>query len=302
MVAAVLGLGAALGAATTRHKQPSAKVSAAASCNRTAGTTVHLTIPSGGDRRSALLHLPRHRRGTVPLLIALHGAKADGAFMQRYSGLSRLADRNGFAVVYPDAVGGWWGIAQSAGDGDVRFIDALIGHLLAGGCIDPSRVSVVGVSNGGGMAARLACAAGARFAGLVTVAGSYRNLPGCESRRPLSVLEIHGTADAVVPYNGIPSQPRSTILTWLRGWTARDGCVPGPRRTVEARNVLRLTWDRCRGGAVVEHLRLIGGRHAWPGATPPDPGPNLGVSASGEAWEFLRHRRLAAPVRGAGDR
>jgi poly(3-hydroxybutyrate) depolymerase len=56
---------------------------------------------------------------------------------------------------------------------------------------------------------------------------------------------------------------------------------------------VRLDWAGCRGAAEVAHLRLVGGTHAWPGADPPDPGPQLGVSASEEAWRFLRGHRLS---------
>jgi polyhydroxybutyrate depolymerase len=192
-------------------------------------------------------------------------------------------------VVYPDAAGRSWRIS-GAEDADVRFMDALLDRLLVAGCFDPRRVSLVGVSNGGGMAARFACAGDDRLAGLVSVAGGYRTLPACRARRALSVLEIHGTADAVVPYAG----PRGVVLQWVYGWVARDGCAPKAQRSRHSVHVVRLQWERCRGGAIVAHLRLVGGRHAWPGARPADPGPSFGVSAAQEAWQFLRGRRLAA--------
>ena len=102
-------------------------------------------LAAGGLERGA-----RH----YPLIVALHGAYGNGAFMERYSGLSRLADREGFAVVYPDAAGSFWRI--SADGADVRFIDVLLDRVLAGGCFDAARVSAVGVSNGAGMVARFA--------------------------------------------------------------------------------------------------------------------------------------------------
>jgi polyhydroxybutyrate depolymerase len=247
----------------------------------------------GQGTRSALVHLPRGRNGRLPLILALHGAYGSGAFMERYSGLSRLADREGFAVVYPDAVGQQWRISTADGAEDVQFLDALLDRLLSSGCFDAHRVSAVGVSNGGGMAARFACAGDDRLAGLVAVAGAYGPLPDCRARRPLSVLEIHGTADAVVPYHGTPQDPRSDVVAWLRGWAARDACRAVPRQTWPYARVLRLDWGACRDRTAVAHLRLDGGAHAWPGADPPDPGPSFGVSASSEAWAFLRGRQLA---------
>jgi polyhydroxybutyrate depolymerase len=267
---------------------------AATACGLPAGRTVRVSIAVAGQAtRSALVHLPRRRTGRLPLIVALHGAYGNGAFMERYSGLSRLADREGFAVVYPDAAGSFWRISAGENGADVRFIDALLDRVLAGGCFDDRRVSAVGVSNGGGMAVRFACAGDDRLAGVVAVAGAYGPLPACKARRPLSLLEVHGTADAVVPYRGSPHAPQDDVMGFVRAWAGRDGCRPAPRATWERAGVERLDWTGCREATEVAHLRLIGGTHAWPGADPPDPGLRLGVSASEEAWSFLRGRRLA---------
>jgi polyhydroxybutyrate depolymerase len=273
---------------------------AATACRLPAGRTVRVSVAVEGQRsRSALVHLPRRRTARLPLIVALHGAYGNGAFMERYSGLSRLADREGFAVVYPDAAGSFWRISADENDADVRFIDVLLDRVLTGGCFDAARVSAVGVSNGAGMAARFACAGDDRLAGVVAVAGAYGPLPACRARRPLSLLEIHGTADAVVPYRGTPQDPRDDVMGFVRAWAGRDACRPAPRSTWQRAGVERFDWTGCRDATEVAHLRLIGGTHAWPGADPPDPGPRLGVSASEEAWKFLRDRRLA-PAPSAG--
>jgi polyhydroxybutyrate depolymerase len=280
-------IAACLGALAATPARAAGPVDPARACGAARGATVSVAVGA----RTALVHLPRVGRRPLALLLALHGAHGSGAFMERYTGLSRLADSAGFAVVYPDAAGPSWRI--SGADTDVRFLDALLDRLLAGGCFDARRISAVGVSNGGGMAARFACAGDDRLAGLVSVAGGYSTLPACVARRPLSVLEIHGTADTVTPYAPPPGQARGVVMRWIGGWVYRDGC---PRRAQRARlsaHVVRLDWAPCRGGTAVAHLRLVGGAHAWPGAHPPDPGPSFGVSASAQAWRFLRARRLA---------
>ncbi|MEA2385531.1 MAG: polyhydroxybutyrate depolymerase [Solirubrobacteraceae bacterium] len=291
LAVAIVGLGGA-GPAPAGQARPA---DAATACGLPAGRTVRVSVVVGGQgMRSALVHLPRTRGvHPLPLIVALHGAYADGAFMERYSGLSRLADRAGFAVVYPDSVGNFWRISAKADDADVRFIDGLLDRLLAGGCFDAGRVSAVGVSNGGGMAVRFACAGDDRLAGVVSVAGAYGPLPPCKARRPLSLLEVHGTADPVVPYRGSPADPGSDVVGFLKDWADRDACRPAPRVTLERPGVERLDWTGCRDATEIAHLRLIGGTHTWPGTEPPAPGPQLGVSASDEAWRFLRDRRLA---------
>jgi polyhydroxybutyrate depolymerase len=277
-----------LGGSAPASRPNGSAMDAANACAARAGGTVRVSVAVDGQgTRSALVRLPARRPGRVALILALHGAYGNAAFMESYSGLSRLADSAGYGVVYPDAAGPRWRIAASESDTDVRLLDALLDRVLAGSCFDARRVSAVGVSNGAGMAARFACAGDDRLAGLVAVAGDYGPLPACAARRPLSVLEIHGTADAVVPYPG-------AVAGWLRQWVDRDACAPAPRSTRQRPNVLRLDWTRCRGGTSVAHLRLVGGAHAWPGGDPPDPGPQLGVSAADEAWEFLRGQRLTS--------
>jgi polyhydroxybutyrate depolymerase len=296
-VVLAIALGAVVGARTNAAPPtpaPGAPVDAATACSVAAGRTVRVSVTvEGQGPRSALVRLPRRRTGRLPLVLALHGAYGNAAFMERYSGLSRVADREGFGVVYPDAGRPMWRISTSEDSADVQFLDVLLDRLLAGGCFDARRVSAVGVSNGGGMAARFACAGDDRLAGLVTVAGAYGPLPPCRARRPLSYLEIHGTADAVVPYRGTPQDPGGDVLRWVQSWAGRDACLPRPQSTTERPGVVRLDWTRCRDATSVEHLRLVGGTHAWPGADPPDQGPQFGISASEEAWRFLRDRRLS---------
>ena len=205
---------------------------AATACAGGAGRTRRVSVPVPGEpARSALVHLPGGHPARMALVLALHGAYGNGAFMEGYSGLSKLADREGFGVVYPDAAGPRWRIGAGDGADDVRFLDALLDRVLAGGCFDARRVAAVGVSNGAGMAARFACAGDDRLAGLVAVAGDYRTLPACAARRPLSVLEIHGTADAVVPY-GTAQDPRGGVFGWVTAWVDRDACPAAPRAHV----------------------------------------------------------------------
>ena len=261
-------------------------------------TTVRVDTPDGVRR--ALVQVPARARRGAPLVLAFHGSGGSGRFMAGYSGLSRVAERAGFVVAYPTAqedVESWSLGEDARGRDDLALTDAVIDRLVRAGCADPARVYAVGVSNGGGFAMRLGCERSDRIAGVVSVAGSYRALPPCRPDRPVSLLEIHGTADRVVPYGGTPPDGAGAVLRWLRARARADGCRPRPRRAVFAPRVTRLDWDGCRDGVAVAHLRIAGGTHQWPGATPPDPGPPSTIAAADVAWSFLRDRRLAPPAR-----
>jgi polyhydroxybutyrate depolymerase len=265
-------------------------------CKAAAAGTTPITIASGGLSRSAVVHVPAAgKRGhPLPLVLAFHGAGANGGAMESYSGLSRLSDRDGFVVAYPSATGSraYWNIAGVRGKkpDDVAFATDLIGALEARLCIDPARIFATGVSNGGGMAARLGCELSDRLRAIAPVAGGYSSLPPCTPVRPISVLEIHGTHDRVVPYGGKGPAQAGSARNYLRGWLARDRCPAHASRTVPARNVVRLQWGPCANGTAVAHLKVLGGTHEWPESRPERGDRSPGLSASEAVWQFFVSR------------
>lgn len=253
------------------------------------GRTVSLEV--GGRLRSALVHVPAGLAAgrRVPLVLVLHGYRGSGPRMERYSGFSALADRYGFVVAYPSSAGSFWNsLAKRRLPDDLRFLSGLISGLGRDLCVDPLRVYAAGVSNGGGMAALAACRLSDRIDALASVAGGYDGQPPCRPGRPVSVLEIHGTADPVVPYFGLGGRPtRDGLPPFVEGWRARDRCQGPPLVRRLAVRTSDLRWTRCASGVAVEHIRIAGGRHQWPGAQPPDPGPPATICASCVIWRFF---------------
>jgi polyhydroxybutyrate depolymerase len=259
-----------------------------------------ITLLSGGVQRTALVHVPPAPAGQrLPLLVALHGA--GGKFFEPYSGFSVLADAEGFIALYPDPLeeaGGhtYWNIDQAPyGPNDVQFISELLDYVEGTLCVDTARVYAAGVSNGGGMAALLACQLSSRFAAFASIAGGYSTLPPCQATNPVSVVEVHGTADGVVPYDGLPPGRAGAVRPWLAAWRERDGCHGPAAVSRIAPRVERYQWTDCADGAAVEHIEIFGGGHQLPGALPPDPGQASTVSAPWLVWSFLRQHVQATP-------
>jgi polyhydroxybutyrate depolymerase len=261
-----------------------------------------ITLLSGGVERTAILHVPPAAAGQrLPLLVGLHGA--GGKFFESYSGFSVLADSEGFIAVYPNPIdkadgNTFWNINnRQAGGGpdDVQFISDLLDYVESNLCVDTSRVYAAGVSNGGGMAARLACELSSRFAAFASIAGGYGSLPPCHPTNPVSVVEVHGTADGSVPYNGSPPTGAGAVRPWLWAWHEHDGCQGGPAVSRIAPRVERYEWSDCAQGSAVEHIEIFGGGHQLPGGLPPDAGQTSTVSATWLAWSFLSQHRQAAP-------
>ena len=237
-----------------------------------------------------LLHVPPRARAPLALVLAFHGAGGTGDGFADYSGLSATADAHGFAVLYPSAARGhFWSLNRKMGTRDIETLRALIPRALAVACGDATRVYATGVSNGGGFTARVGCELA--VAAIAPVAGGYRALDADCAHRT-SVLEIHGSSDTVVPYDGKPPDRLGAVPRYLDAWADRNGCgravTSHPRRSVT-----RLRYTDCDDGLAVEHLRLAGTDHGWPGALPPWPRRNPSRLEANEAtWRFFAGKRL----------
>jgi polyhydroxybutyrate depolymerase len=258
---------------------------------------VRIQTPEGV--RAVHLHAPPGAVRPLPLVLALHGAGETGTDFAADTGFSRLADRERFFVAYPSAAGphAFWNMSgQVAGaPNDVEALERSLDELERVGCIDGSRVFATGVSNGGGMAARLACELSGRLAAVATVAGGYRALPPCTPERALPVLEIHGTGDAVVPYGGKPPDYAGSVSRWLAQWRRIDGCTGPPDRFSPMHGVTDLAWRHCAAHTSVEHVRLDGVAHGWPGGPSIDP-PPAPFSTTWRTWAFFRSLPPRAPT------
>jgi polyhydroxybutyrate depolymerase len=253
--------------------------------------------PAVGDQMlgTALLHVPKHPRTPLPLVLAFHGAGGDGPGMASYSGLSATADKYGFAVLYPTAGSShhFWSLNTEMYPNDVAKIRTLLPQAEQAACADVTRIYATGVSNGGGFAARLGCELAGTIAAIAPVAGGYKALDPCPGGAQTSVLEIHGTSDQVVPYDGKPPDYKGAVSGFLAGWVKRDGCDAEAVHTRPETNVLRFTHPGCDPGLAVEHLRLTGTDHGWPGAAPPWPHHNPSqLEANEEVWKFFSKHQL----------
>jgi polyhydroxybutyrate depolymerase len=265
---------------------------------RSGNSYVQLTI--GGAPRSAIVHIPRSARAgrALPLVLAFHGAGGTGHAMARYSTLETLSDAQGFVSVFPSAARPHrrWVLAEedAGGPEDLEFVERLLDRSEALACVDRTRVYATGVSNGGGMAARLGCELSSRLAAIAPVAGGYSTLDACHPSRPVSVLEIHGTRDNVVPYAGKPPDGAGSVAGFLTEWTSLDGCRGRASRSGYGPSSALFRWRHCEDGAEVEHIKIYGGGHAWPGAQPPDAAPTAPISAARAVWSFFRRQVLSS--------
>lgn len=293
-----------------------------------------LTLTHDGLERMYRLHVPPAAAGREPLpvLLAFHGGGGQATQFESSSNLPPLAEEEGFLLVFPDGTGvgslhtwnagGCCGSAASRGVDDVGFVSALLDHLALRVEVDPARIYATGHSNGAMMSYRLAMELGDRVAAVAPVGGAMI-VDTFRPVRAVPVLHIHSVDDPRALYEGGtgPNFPGTNVRVDHRPveealalWREANGCPDTPT-TVETRSgapgtrseghtATLLRWGPCASGAPVEHWRLTGAGHPWPGASGGGPrafivGPGTDVvSAPREVWDFVsrfRHPSPAAP-------
>ncbi len=220
----------------------------------------------------------------VPLLFNLHALQSTAEQQLADSQFDAIAEREGFILVTPQAVGGVWtvtGFPIDNGADDFAFITALIAELSATYSIDADRVYATGMSQGGFLAFDLVCSSGPELAAIAPVSGVMTPdmTAGCAPARRVPVLQTHGTADAQIDYAA-----SQAALAW---WIDFNGANPTPE--VSARpdtspdngtTVDHLVYAGGETGVDVEHLRINGGGHVWPGS-------DSDIDMAEEIWSFL---------------
>ena len=265
-------------------------------------TGVPIEFNHDGVLRDYRIHVPSSLpEGTdVPLVLCFHGGGSNSR-VASVMGLSQIADREGFIVVYPNAINKHWNdgrespmfAEQDKKTDDVEFVLKIIERVRNEHAIDADRIFATGLSNGGFMSQRLAIEKPDVFAGVAVVIAtmgepiSKRFAP----QSPVSVMYLNGTEDPLAPYQGGPvgkglgqrlnqvdgesEAPRGRAISTdeaVRLWRERNQLREEPRVTrlndVDEKDGSRIEhrlWSGGERGTAVALYKVIGGGHGLPG-------------------------------------
>jgi polyhydroxybutyrate depolymerase len=258
------------GSSTTPSEPPSTSAPAPA-------TTAVLDV----EGRPARVAAPAKLTAPAPVVVMLHGFTASAEEMDTWLGFAAAATAAGFVAIMPEgtknsqgerfwnADPAWCCNQEHATVDDVGYIASLVDAAAARWPIDRRRVSAVGHSNGGFMAHALACQRSDRFAAVVSIAGSLPLSAGdCHPARPVSVLQVHGTADIAIAFDGDPAHYPGAVEVAQR-WAALDGCrpagVPGGRLDLDSglggAETAVTKYAGCDAASTVELWTIEGGTH-----------------------------------------
>lgn len=275
------------------------------------------TILHNGLERSYITLVPASYEDDerAPLVLALHGGGGDGERMCRLEGgVQELAEEGGFIVVCPDGVENHWNDgraldkwrAHAEDIDDVGFLLSLIDIISEDYPIDPDRIFVTGMSNGGKMSLRLACEAADTFAAAAPVIASLPADLDCQPSEPISILVMNGMEDPLVPWEGGQvhfyrqelGEALSTPDT-VAFWVSENGCDPSPVSEwlpdIDPEDETRIkkeVYSKCDAHTSVVLFSVEGGGHTWPGGSQYVPAMLIGrvshdLHAGEEIWSFF---------------
>jgi polyhydroxybutyrate depolymerase len=265
-----------------------------------------------GGERPVTLELPSPApQEPMPLLLLLHGFGSNGTEQDDYMRLGREALRRGIAFATPEGTkdsngARFWNATDAccdidrSGVDDAGYLTGLIEEIRSVADIDPDRIYLVGHSNGGFMSHRMACDHADLVAAIVSLAGTMPDAPSdCTPSEPVAVLQIHGTDDDTIRYEGgdlndIVGANGAALnypgaLETATVWASLDGCASELDRAPERVDIeitsgpsgpAETTIDvatGCDPGGHVELWTIPDGGHA----------PNLDASFAVSVLDFL---------------
>lgn len=255
----------------------------------------------------AYCYIPADLAPGAPLVVVLHGCTQNAAGYDLGSGWTTLADRDGFAVLYPEQrrsnnmnlCFNWFDRADIArSGGEAESIAQMVETMVTRHELDRSRIFVTGLSAGGAMTAVMLAtypdlfAAGAIIGGLayggannvsqaldrmrghgaataVAAAESVRAASAGVSHRLPAVSIWQGAADATV----VPANADQLAAQWR----AVHGLAAAPSETRRSGSWEHRVWRDASGRAAVEQWSVAGMGHG----VPIDPSAPDGLGAAG---------------------
>ena len=277
-----------------------------------------------GDLRM-LTYVPPGLPPGAPLVVALHGCTQNAAAYDHGAGWSTLAERHGFAVLFPEQQRGnnpnlcfnWFSAGDiTGGQGEAESIRTMIVQMIEADGLDARRVFITGLSAGGAMTAVMLATSPELFAGGAIIAGmpygSAGSIPEAMSAmsqaRRRSAREwgerVRAASAHAGPFPAVQVWQGSTDSTvnpgnadeLVRQWGDVHGLPAAPMVDEQIDGARHQAWNGADGRPLLESWTVPGLGHGTPIATDgPDadhvvgtPGPHMLEASISSTWHLAR--------------
>ena len=240
--------------------------------------------------------------GSSSVLFNLHGYGSNALEQMYYTNFNNLANtkENNFILIHPQGAplntvltsssshwnSGGWTIGSTVDD--VDFIDTIIKLVSQKYNLNQDRIYSTGMSNGGFMSYHLACNLSSKIAAVASVTGSMskETYEDCNPDHPTSILQVHGTIDATVPFDGNSALGMRSINDVMDYWNLYNACDVDPTSIITDYFDIEIavqhdTYSNCLNDVHVELYKIEGMGHRWPYKG------RYGISATEIIWEFI---------------
>ena len=262
-------------------------------------TTTSTTVVSTARAYSKFIPSSYSKDTSLPLVVLLHGYGATGAMQESYMKFESVAETNKFILVYPDGTVDssgrrFWNATDACCDffsavADDVYLLSILKEMESSYSIDAKRIYFVGHSNGGFMSYRMACKYPDRVAAIASLAGaSYFKTTDCGAKSSVSVLQVHGTKDGTILYDGgqILGTSYPGAVASASQWATFNQCTQNavtrsskfdlePNITGDETSVT--AWTNCQNSSEVELWTMEGAAHI----------PTLKSTFATKIWEFF---------------
>jgi poly(hydroxyalkanoate) depolymerase family esterase len=252
----------------------------------------------------ARTYLPSGLSEGAPLVVVLHGCTQTAAGYDHGSGWSQLADRHGFALLFPEQQRSNnpnlcfnWFVPDDIrrGSGEALSIRQMVQAMIVAHGLDSGRVFITGLSAGGAMTSVMLATYPEVFAGGAIIAG----LPyGCAASVPEALdrmrghgLPTEGKLQSLLQEASGHDGPWPAISVWhgtgdrtvaaanmdaiVAQWRGVHGLQAAPTQAGTADGYPRRVWCDRSGAAKIEEFSITGMAHGTP------VNPRDGIGASG---------------------
>ncbi|MBS1990064.1 MAG: alpha/beta fold hydrolase [Cyanobacteria bacterium SZAS LIN-3] len=265
-------------------------------------------ITIDGQKRTYKVHVPPGYTPDKPMpaVVMLHGITENADVFADRTQMNAKADHEGFITVYPEGnpllknqthlawnVANWDIFHPARHADDVEFVGKVIDRIGQELNVDANRTYLAGFSNGGMLAQQVAAEKSDKLAAVALV-GAALSGKDKAPKSPVSVIDIHGTLDPVVPYEGwdnslgiVTMQPVTYTSDY---WKAADGINDAGVETSKNGVIVRDSVNPSTG-IEVKQIGIVGGMHTWPGATATMAADRV-IKATDEIWDFFSHHTL----------
>ena len=240
--------------------------------------------------------------GLSSVLFNLHGYGSDAIEQMNYTNFNNLANtkENNFILIHPQGAplntaltsssshwnSGGWTIGSTVDD--VDFIDTIITLVSQKYDLNQNRIYSTGMSNGGFMSYHLACNLSSKIAAVASVTGSMSSetYESCNPNHPTSILQVHGSIDVTVPFQGNSALGMRSVNDVMDYWKLYNACDVDPTSIIIDYFDIEIavqhdTYSNCLNDVHVELYKIEGMGHTWPYKG------RYGISATEIIWEFI---------------